>query len=72
MKPTDHKAVLRALYELDGCEASRRAADYIEYLENRLEKDRDYQDLLRRKIYKIRRQRDEIQQRLIELEKADD
>ena len=39
MTPTDHKAVLRKLAAEDGCEASLKAADYIEYLERRLKGD---------------------------------
>ena len=33
---TDHKAVLRKLAEDDGCQASLKAADHIEYIERRL------------------------------------
>ena len=55
----DHKAVLRALAEQDGCEASKRAAAHIEYLERQLVSARDYQEQLRRKLAKVRHQRDE-------------
>lgn len=64
MNPTDHKAVLRALHEMDGCEASRKAADHIEYLERRLISARDYEEQLRRKLNKVRHQRNELRRQL--------
>jgi prefoldin subunit 5 len=70
MKPTDHKAVLRALAERDGCEASKKAADHIEYLEKRLVSARDYEEQIRRKLAKVRHQRDELKRQLQERENA--
>ena len=60
MRTTDHKAALRALAAQDGCEASRRAADHIEYLERRLVSARDYEENLRRALAKVRHQRNEL------------
>jgi hypothetical protein len=67
----DHKAVLRALAAQDGCEASKRAAAHIEYLERQLVSARDYQEQLRRKLAKVRHQRDEAR-RMIQKEGPDD
>ena len=64
MTPTDHKAVLRKLAAIDGCQASRRAADHIEYLERQLTSARDYQENLRRKLAKVRHQRDTLRRQL--------
>ena len=66
MKPTDHKAVLRKLAEEDGCEASKRAAGYIEYIEKQLTSSRDYAENLRRKLVRVRHQRDELRRQLME------
>ena len=66
MKPTDHKAVLRKLAEEDGCEASKRAAGYIEYIEKQLTSSRDYAENLRRKLVRVRHQRDELRRKLME------
>jgi primosomal protein N'' len=60
----DHKAVLRALAEKDGCRASLKAAEHIEYLERRLVSARDYEERLRRKLAKVRHQRDELARQL--------
>ena len=68
MTPTDHKAVLRALAALDGCQASKKAADHIEYIERQLTSARDYQERLRRKLGKARRQRDELKRQLTGVE----
>ena len=65
MQPTDHKAVLRKLAEIDGCQASRRAAAHIEYLERQLTSARDYQEQLRRKLGKVRHQRDTLRRQLM-------
>lgn len=56
----DHKAALRALAAIDGCEASRKAADHIEYLERRLISARNYEENLRRSLAKVRHQRNEL------------
>jgi hypothetical protein len=69
MTPVDHKAVLRALAASDGCQASLKAADHIEYLERRLVSARDYEETLRRKLSKVRHQRDELRRLLQEKEK---
>ena len=66
MSPTDHKAVLRKLAEEDGCEASKRAAGYIEYIEKQLTSSRDYAENLRRKLVRVRHQRDELRRQLME------
>ena len=70
MLPTDHKAVLRKLAADDGCQASLKAADYIEYLERRLVSSRDYEERLRRKLGKARHQRNELARQLKEMENA--
>ena len=64
MKPTDHKQVLRDLTAQDGCQASLKAAAYIEYLERRLVSSRNYEETLRRKLAKVRHQRDELRRQL--------
>jgi hypothetical protein len=56
----DHKAVLRALAEKDGCQASLKAAAHIEYLEGRIEKAINYEETLRRKLARTRHQRDKL------------
>jgi hypothetical protein len=68
MTTTDHKAVLRALAAADGCEASLKAADYIEYLERRLVSARDYEKNLCRKLERVRHQRNELRRELMEKE----
>ena len=68
MTPTDHKAVLRKLAADDGCEASLKAADYIEYLERRLVSARDYEKNLCRKLERVRHQRNELRRELMEKE----
>jgi hypothetical protein len=65
MKQTDHKAVLRALAEKDGCQASLKAAAHIEYIERQLTSARDYQEQLRRKLGKVRHQRDTLRRQLM-------
>jgi chromosome segregation ATPase len=67
MKPTDHKAVLRALAEKDGCEASKRAADHIEYIERRLASALDSVRNLKEKLHKTRQQRNWMRRQLMEL-----
>ena len=69
---TDHKAALRALAAQDGCEASLKAADHIEYLERRLVSSRDYSDNLRRKLERVRHQRNELRRQLMEKEHGGD
>ena len=64
----DHKAALRALAAEDGCEASLKAADYIEYLERRLVSSRDYEKNLCRKLERVRHQRNELRRELMEKE----
>ena len=56
----DIVARLRALAAIDGCEASRKAANHIEYLERRLTSARNYEENLRRALAKTRHQRDEL------------
>jgi len=63
---TDHKAALRALAAQDGCEASLKAADHIEYLERRLVSSRDYEKNLCRKLERVRHQRNELRRQLTE------
>ena len=65
MQPTDHKTVLRKLAEIDGCQASLKAAAHIEYLERQLTSARDYQEQLRRKLGKVRHQRDTLRRQLM-------
>jgi len=68
MKPTDHKVVLRALAEKDGCEASKRAADHIEYIERRLASALDSVRHLQNKLHNTRQQRNELRRQLKEKE----
>jgi hypothetical protein len=68
--PTDHKAVLRKLAAEDGCQASLKAADHIEYIERQLTSAREYQEQLRRKLGKVRHQRDTLRRQLMEKENA--
>ena len=70
MTPTDHKAVLRKLAAEDGCQASLKAADHIEYIERLLTSAREYQEQLRSKLAKVRHQRDELKHELMEKENA--
>jgi hypothetical protein len=70
MQPTDHKAVLRKLAAVDGCQASLKAAAHIEYLERQLTSARDYQEQLRRKLGKVRHQRDTLRRQLMGDENA--
>lgn len=64
MTPTDHKAVLRKLAAEDGCEASRRAAAHIEYIERRLASALDSVRNLKEKLHKTRQQRNELRRQL--------
>ena len=68
MPPTDHKAALRALAAKDGCEASRRAAAHIEYIERRLASALDSVRNLKEKLHKTRHQRNELRRQLMERE----
>lgn len=68
MTPTDHKAVLRKLAAEDGCEASRRAAAHIEYIERRLASALDSVRHLKEKLHKTRHQRNELRRQLKEKE----
>jgi len=68
MNPTDHKAVLRKLAEEDGCEASRKAAAHIEYIERRLANALDSVRNLKEKLHNTRRQRNELRRQLKEKE----
>ena len=72
MTPTDHKAALRKLAAEDGCEASRRAAAHIEYIERRLASSRNYSENLRRKLERVRHQRDTLRRQLMEKEHGGD
>lgn len=56
----DHKARLRELAAVDGCKTSLMAADHIDYLEKRLEKSRQYEETLRRKVDKWRRRYEQM------------
>ena len=67
MKPTDHKAVLRKLAEEDGCEASRKAAAHIEYIERRLVSALDSVRHLKEKLHNTRQQRNELRRQVMEL-----
>jgi hypothetical protein len=68
MTPTDHKAVLRKLAAEDGCEASLKAAAHIEYIERQLTSSRSYSENLRRKLERVRHQRNELRRQLMEKE----
>lgn len=68
MTPTDHKAVLRKLAEEDGCEASRRAAAHIEYIERRLTSALESVRHLKEKLHNTRHQRNELRRQLMERE----
>ena len=68
MTPTDHKAALRALAAEDGCEASLKAAAHIEYIERQLSSSRNYSENLRRKLERVRHQRNELRRQLMERE----
>ena len=67
MKPTDHKAVLRKLAEEDGCEASRKAAAHIEYIERRLVSALESVRHLKEKLHNTRQQRNELRRQVMEL-----
>jgi hypothetical protein len=62
----DHKAALRALAAEDGCKASLLAAAHIEYIERQLASSRDYSENLRRKLERVRHQRNELRRQLTE------
>jgi hypothetical protein len=64
----DHKAALRALAAEDGCKASLLAAAHIEYIERQLASSRDYSENLRRKLERVRHQRNELRRQLMERE----
>jgi predicted transcriptional regulator len=64
MTPTDHKSVLRALAEKDGCQASLKAAAHIEYIERRLTSALDRVRHLQQKLHSTRQQRNELRQQL--------
>lgn len=66
MTPTDHKSALRALAAEDGCEASRRAADHIEYIERRLASALDSVRHLKEKLHSTRHQRNQLRRQLME------
>ena len=70
MTPTDHKAVLRKLAAEDGCEASRRAAAHIEYIERRLASALDRVRHLQQKLHSTRNQRNDLRRQLMEKENA--
>ena len=67
MTPTDHKVALRALAAEDGCEASRRAAAHIEYIERRLASALESVRHLKEKLHNTRHQRNELRRQLMEL-----
>ena len=62
----DHKAALRALAAEDGCKASLLAAAHIEYIERQLVSSRNYSENLRRKLERVRHQRNELRRQLME------
>jgi F0F1-type ATP synthase gamma subunit len=62
----DHKAALRALAAEDGCKASLLAAAHIEYIERQLASSRNYSENLRRKLERVRHQRNELRRQLME------
>jgi hypothetical protein len=64
----DHKAALRALAAQDGCKASLLAAAHIEYIERQLVSSRNYSENLRRKLERVRHQRNELRRQLMEKE----
>jgi len=64
----DHKAALRALAADDGCKASLLAAAHIEYIERQLVSSRNYSENLRRKLERVRHQRNELRRQLMEKE----
>ena len=64
----DHKAALRALAAKDGCKASLLAAAHIEYIERQLVSSRNYSENLRRKLERVRHQRNELRRQLMERE----
>ena len=64
MKPTDHKSVLRKLAEEDGCEASRKAAAHIEYIERRLVSALESVRHLKEKLHSTRQQRNKLRRQL--------
>jgi hypothetical protein len=64
----DHKAALRALAAQDGCKASLLAAAHIEYIERQLVSSRNYSENLRRKLERVRHQRNELRRELMERE----
>jgi F0F1-type ATP synthase gamma subunit len=64
----DHKAALRALAAEDGCKASLLAAAHIEYIERQLVSSRNYSENLRRKLERVRHQRNELRRQLMEKE----
>ena len=68
----DHKAALRALAEQDGCKASLLAAAHIEYIERQLISSRNYSENLRRKLERVRHQRNELRRQLMEKEHGGD
>ena len=68
MQVTDHKAVLRKLAEDDGCQASLKAADHIEYIERRLISAMDQIKHLQQKLHNTRHQRNELRRQLKEKE----
>jgi len=68
MTPTDHKAVLRKLAAEDGCQASLKAAAYIEYLERRLANSVEKARHLQEKLHNTRSQRNELRNQLVEKE----
>jgi chromosome segregation ATPase len=72
MTPTDHKAALRKLAAVDDCEASRRAADHIEYIERRLASALDSVRHLKEKLHNTRQQRNELRRQLMEKEHGGD
>jgi hypothetical protein len=68
----DHKAALRALAADDGCKASLLAAAHIEYIERQLVSSRNYSENLRRKLERVRHQRNELRRQLMEKEHGGD
>lgn len=64
---TNRKTIQEKLLELariDGCQTSMQAANYIDYLEERLARSRTYIDTLRFRVAKLRRVRTLLKQEL--------
>lgn len=70
---TNRKTIQQKLMELaeqDGCQTSIQAAKHIDYLEDILRRNREYQDTLRRRLAKQRRKRELLQAEIDRLRAA--